>query len=183
MSIYELACLYIGVNPGFKDSPNNATTFPRIPSEGSDDLDLEEIQRDFESIRFLLGRAVEEKAINQTVTGKIKPIDAVTYLDGVSGNSNQAWNAECEFANFVRSSRLKANKRISDLPTYTTPMLKLVFEVITDLYEGKKDSYPKRFTVLQYMKDKGNKLSDKKMDAIWAVVSHPSQGRGGRTKR
>jgi hypothetical protein len=197
LSPHEIACLCLGVEP--RKTKNDQPAWPSIPEDLVGTCDQEEWDNDYRRVTRILTRAIEEGAVETTTTGRLKAHLAIAYLDKVAKHDPAVgWFAECEFAKLVRNKQDSSDDNIKILQdkiaqledkiarcearaTYMTPMLTLVYKVIEQYYAA-YSRYPKKDTVIDFLKQQQPSLSAKKMDAIWAVACHPSQEKGGQTR-
>lgn len=203
---HEVACLCLFVNPSAEpgDRFRKWGIPPSIPADVADTVDPTEWIQDYGRIYLLLARAIEEGEIKTTRTGKITPRAAVSYLLTITKRDGwDKWLNDMPYIAAVRtmedSSKASSTElfnvlrsRISGLESevaklrsresYTTPLLDMAKAVIDEFY-APGASYPKKETVKNFLREKslpvGMVWSDEKLNAVWAVVSHPSQAKGG----
>ena len=197
LSFHEIACLCIGMNPTY--SRDGKFSPPSVPHEFLDSVDEQnDYDQEYKKVYQLLLRAANDKVIISS-KGRMSPKVAIDYLAQRGKMQNSDWIERCEFAGVVKSLRPNSNEvnvlkaRILELEsevaryrartTYTTQMLDLVNEVIDLYYSEKKiTDYPGQKVVFHFLSSKKintQSLSQKKIESIWAVASHPSQSKGG----
>lgn len=198
---HEIACLSAGMEPTSTGKP------PCLPSN----IDLEATQEDVSSaykrVHLILERAITEKKLALTTSGKISPATAVDYLLTTAKTSGWGgWLDGCEFIHAVQQVSSARNEvdctpgdqqaelieslkeEIATLKrraNYSTPMLETVYKVI-DAFYADATTFPKQQTVFAFVEElpteNGEPWSTKKKEAIWAVASDPSQAKGGQKK-
>ena len=174
-----------------------------MPSELGDTLDLAEWERDYDRVNGVLTRAVSEKALPVSPGGRVKLQDGLEYL--LRTAEALGWSDQLSGAPFFRHAKpllesatsreeslLQRVRQLEDeLATckgrsrYSTPMLDLVNAVIDRFYSSGTARYPKQPVVDEFVRalaaERGLKMSQTTVHAVWAVASDPSQHKGGRT--